>query len=58
MESRMETILKNISELYGTVVDCYTIEDSTKNYAYLNSKTKGVVNESFHGGSLGARLND
>ncbi len=57
-EVQMQDILNKISSLYDTIVDCYMIEDSTKNYAYLNSRTKGVVNESFHGGSLGARLGD
>lgn len=57
-EMKMQNILNDLSKIYGHIVDCYTIEDSTKNYVALNAKSRGIVNESFHGGSLGAKLED
>lgn len=55
---KIKTLLNEISELYGDIVDCYTIEDSTKNYTTLYSRYQGNINKDFHGGSLGANLND
>ena len=57
-EEEMTKVLNELTELYGQVVDCYTIEDSTKNYLFLNARARGNLNESFHGGSLGAHLAD
>lgn len=59
MATEIEKALKDLRDNYKFFSSCFVIEDSTKNYLSLYSRTEG--GEMFtgpHGGSLGANLED
>jgi hypothetical protein len=48
-----------MQEKYNFLLNCFIIEDSTKDYFQLEAGAKyDKVSNAFHGGSLGAKLND
>lgn len=58
-EKRINESLKRLSEKYDFLVNCFIIEDSTKNYLQLEAGAKyDKVSNAFHGGSLGANITD
>lgn len=58
-EKRINESLKKLSEKYNFLVNCFIIEDSTKNYLQLEAGAKyDKVSNAFHGGSLGANIAD
>lgn len=58
-EKRINESLKKLSEKYDFLVNCFIIEDSTKNYLQLEAGAKyDKVSNAFHGGSLGANITD
>ena len=54
-QKKIDTILQEIKDIYGTLGSCFLIEDSTKNYISLYTSQ---AHQSTHGGSLGANLTD
>ena len=58
-EARINQSLQKLSEKYHFLVNCFIIEDSTKNYLQLEAGAKyDKVSNAFHGGSLGANITD
>lgn len=55
----IDAALKTLSQEYKELIQCFIIEDSTKNYTTLYStQSYGRTNSEFHGGSLGPNIQD
>ena len=58
-QQRIDEHLKKLSKYYDDLIQCFIIEDSTKNYTSLYSTSHyGRTNSEFHGGSLGPNITD
>ena len=58
-EKKINAALQRMQEKYNFLLNCFIIEDSTKNYIQLEAGAKyDKVSNAFHGGSLGANLSD
>lgn len=58
-EQKINQSLEKLYKKYNFLLNCFIIEDSTKNYLQLEAGAKyDKVSNAFHGGSLGANLSD